>query len=135
MRRNPSAKTKEKVKTAQKKQRPGRPKMKPTTRSKRGGGAVPARSARILEHAARVEDTPVDPIKWNTNKVKVAGDQVEFLTPTNPGIGRGPDGGRPPQSYGGPKITKGMTDEEYKYAYEEGLMAHKLRNASRLLKR
>jgi hypothetical protein len=137
MRRNPSARSKERVKKAQRKQRRASPKMKETDRSRRGGGAVPAGMPKtIIEKKVAEIDPTYDPNKWNTNKIEVAGDQVDFMTPTNPGLGRGPDGGRPPQSYGGPKVTEGMTDEDYEYAYEEGLTKHKnkIRNAQRLFR-
>jgi hypothetical protein len=56
MARNPSAKSKDRVKTAQKKQGKRRgPKTHPTARSKRGGGSVPARGRRTWL-AKAVED-------------------------------------------------------------------------------
>jgi hypothetical protein len=74
MRRNPSARTKDKVKTAQKEQgKRSRPKMKQTARSRRGGTAVPVID-KIVEDA-------VDMNKWKVEQIDVAGDQMDFLTP------------------------------------------------------
>jgi hypothetical protein len=74
-------------------------------------------------------------MKWNVNKVRVAGDQVDFLTPTNPGLGRGPRGDRPMTEFTGRDMFAGEADDAYKAAMAEGKEKHRVKNAEELFRR
>ena len=117
MRRNPSARNRDKVKTAQVDQgkRSG-PSTRATTRSKRKNPRKPRATQSARDMAARVEQKVLEnpnPNKWNINKVKVGGDQVDFLTPTNPDVGAGPSGGRPRTKFVGRAQMPGEDDTDY----------------------
>jgi hypothetical protein len=145
MRRNPSARDVDAIKNAQADQgkRSG-PKTRPTSRSKRKNPRRPRPTKGVIERAARAEQA-IDPMKWNVNKIDVAGDQVDFLTPTNPALGRGPLAGQAPQVYGGPNLNRDipghrdMSDEEFTSAYKEavakGRAKHKMKGAKELFRK
>jgi hypothetical protein len=88
--------------------------------------------------AARAESKILenpDEMKWNINKIDVAGDQVDFLTPTNPGLGMGPRGDRPMTEFTGRDMFAGETDDAYKAAMSEGKEKHRVKNAEELFRR
>jgi hypothetical protein len=74
-------------------------------------------------------------MRWNVNKVDVAGDQVDFLTPTNPALGMGPRGDRPMTEFTGRDMFAGETKEAHEKAMMMGKRKHRIKNAEELFRR